>query len=290
MLVTAAEELYALPPADFTSARNQRAKDAKAAGDKELAQQIGRLPKPSVAAWVVNLLARKRPSIVEGVIGLGDSLREAQEDLDRQKLTALNRQRQELLRAVAGEGAALAEDAGHRLPAAALADVEQTLQAAMADPRAAAAVRSGRLIRALSSTGVEPVELSDAVGGPAVTGDAAPRPAKEQAAAPAISLEARRKLKEARREADETQKRADQAKRDLASAEGKVRELVPQRERLDDALAELERRIAETEQRLADLDRETAQAERERADAALAATAAERAARDARRKLERLSR
>lgn len=289
MLVTIAEELYALPPADFTSARNQRAKDAKASGDPELAREIGRLPKPSVAAWAVNLLVRERPDIVAGVIDLGNALRDAQEDLDRQKLTALNRQRQDLLRAVAAEGAALAEDAGHRLPAAASADVEQTLQAAMADPSAAVAVRSGRLVRALSSTGVEAVDLTDALGGPAVSAGPAPR-APQRQTAPTVNLEDRRRLKEAKREAEETEKQAERARRNLASAEGRLKEIVPQRDRLDSAVAELERRLAETEKQLAEVEREAAQAERDRADALLTATEAERAARDARRKLERLTR
>src|SRR6478735_10130604 len=49
-----AVELYALPPDDFTSARNARA----AAADRSLAARVKTLRKPTAAAWAVDLLAR----------------------------------------------------------------------------------------------------------------------------------------------------------------------------------------------------------------------------------------
>lgn len=59
-LAAAASELYGLPPGDFTAARNERAKAARAEGNALLAKQVGRLPKPSTAAWAINMLARRR--------------------------------------------------------------------------------------------------------------------------------------------------------------------------------------------------------------------------------------
>ena len=59
-LLGIAEELYALLPADFTGTRNQWAKQTKADGDRELAARVTALRRPSVAAWVVNLLMRHR--------------------------------------------------------------------------------------------------------------------------------------------------------------------------------------------------------------------------------------
>ena len=77
-----AVELYALPPAQFTAARNARA----GASDRSLGALIKRLPKPGVAAWAVSLLAR------EGQLGdaleLAAALREAQDDLDAAELSA----------------------------------------------------------------------------------------------------------------------------------------------------------------------------------------------------------
>ncbi len=81
-----AAELYALPPAEFTAARNREAGMA----DRSIAAQVKALRKPTVAAWAVNLLAR------EGQLGealeLSAALREAQEDLDAAELARLNQE------------------------------------------------------------------------------------------------------------------------------------------------------------------------------------------------------
>lgn len=316
MLARVTEELYGLTPGEFTARRNQQAKDAKAHGDKDLAAEIMKLSKPSVAAWVVNLLARHRPDIIDSVVQLGDALREAQEDFDRERLQDLSRQRQELLRSVAAAGADLAENAGHRVPAAASAEVEQTLHAAMADPNAAAAVQSGRLTRALASTGVEPVDVTDAVAGAPV--DVAPRqPARRKAGStaaappsgpsssratsdrraapgqavtePAPNRAFQRRVDEARERLKAAEQQLNEARTDRASADQRVTSLVPRREELAAALADLESQIVKIDRELADVDRAAAAAERERDEADRALAAAERATREAQQRLERLS-
>ncbi|HYI33677.1 MAG TPA: hypothetical protein VEX88_09470 [Glaciibacter sp.] len=308
-----ADELYALAPGDFTAARNQRAKAAKAAGDKELAESIGRFPKPSVAAWVVNLLARQRPDVVAEVIELGDALRDAQVDSDRDRLKDLSRQRQDLLRAVAATGVRLAGESGLTVPLAAASEVEQTLQAAMADPDAANAVRTGRLTRTLASTGVEPVDLRDAVAGPfdessavarspvtqraatrkAATEKAAPRqPARDKAAPqrrPPMDKAFQRRLDEARERAEEAGQEVERARADLQSAEARARSLEPRREHLKSELADLRNRVGEVEREIAAVERELADAERDRAAADRGVATIERAAREARQRVERLS-
>lgn len=326
MLASVTEELYGLTPGEFTARRNQHAKDAKVRGDKDLAAEITKLPKPSVAAWVVNLIARHRPDIIDGVVQLGDALREAQEDFDRERLKDLSRQRQELLRSVAAAGANLAENAGHRVPAAASAEVEQTLQAAMADPNAAAAVQSGRLTRTLASTGVEPVDVTDAVaGGPVDVPDAPRQPATKKAggtkAAPAPQSEPspkrhpdpgrptsdrraapdeavaelapnrafQRRVDEARDRLEAAEQQLKEARTERASADERVRSLAPRREELAAALADLESQIVKVERELAEVDRAAAAAERERDEADRSLAAAERATREAQQRLERLS-
>lgn len=73
-----AEELYGLPPEEFTEVRNARAKEIGATGNRELAAEVRRLPKPTVAAWLANALVRTRATMVEELIALGSELREAQ--------------------------------------------------------------------------------------------------------------------------------------------------------------------------------------------------------------------
>src|SRR5215218_2396392 len=177
-----ADELYGLTPADFTARRNARAKEVRAEGNRDLAAVVGKLPKPSVAAWAANLLVRERADQIGDVLSLGAMLREAQEDLDPDALRTLTRQRRQLVAALGREAAGMASGRGQQLSSAAVEELEQTLQAAMTDPAAAEALRTGRLVRSLTGTGVEAVDLTDAVaapdGGPATSAapPAAPEP------------------------------------------------------------------------------------------------------------------
>ena len=63
------EELYALDPGDFVTARNELVKRLKKAGDKQLAAEVGKLRRPSPAAWAVNQLARRHRSDLEELVG-----------------------------------------------------------------------------------------------------------------------------------------------------------------------------------------------------------------------------
>ena len=95
-----ADELYAVPPEEFIALRTARADEAKAEGDRPLAKAIGSLPKPSTAAWVCNLLVRAHREEIEGLVELGDLLRDAQHNLAGDQLRALNTQRGQLLNAL----------------------------------------------------------------------------------------------------------------------------------------------------------------------------------------------
>ncbi len=54
----AVDHLFALPLEEFVAARNIAAKQATAAGDSVGAARLRGLAKPTVAAWVVNQVAR----------------------------------------------------------------------------------------------------------------------------------------------------------------------------------------------------------------------------------------
>jgi hypothetical protein len=95
-------------------------------------------------------------------------MRGAQEDLDAAALRTLAQERRQLLNTVMDSARSVAELQGRRLSAAVAAEVEQTLRAATVDEGAAAAVRSGRLLRVLSADGVDRVDLGDAVAIPSV--------------------------------------------------------------------------------------------------------------------------
>src|SRR5436309_30272 len=68
-----ADELYALPPEDFIAARDEAAKSAD--GDDRKA--VKALRRPTVSAYVVNALVRRRRDEVDALVALGDEMRDA---------------------------------------------------------------------------------------------------------------------------------------------------------------------------------------------------------------------
>ena len=155
-----ADELYRLAPEDFTAARDAAAKERRRAGDRTGAAALSALRRPSVAAWLVNRMAQDSPDLLASLLDLGPALAEAQGGGDATALRALGAQRRELVDAVTRTAVAAS---GRTVTAAVREEVAGTLDAALADPRSAAAVRSGRLVRALSYAGLGTVDLSGAV-------------------------------------------------------------------------------------------------------------------------------
>ena len=74
-LLGVADELYGLAAREFTPARDARAKELKGT---DLGHAVKALKKPSLAAWVVNLLVRRDTEQVDQVLAVGEALREAQ--------------------------------------------------------------------------------------------------------------------------------------------------------------------------------------------------------------------
>jgi len=227
-LAQVADELYGLPPSAFREARDERAGQARAAGDRDLADAIRKLRRPTVSAWLVNRLAREAPGQVDELLELGESLREAQQALAGDRLRELSTQRRRLVTGLVQEARRLAEQAGQPFSASAEREVQDTLEAALADPAVADAVRSGRLTTALSYAGLGAVDVDGAV---AVWPEPAEQPRR---AAPAgdREREARRPAASKRRPRDagtapgdrEEAKAAERARREAEAAERAQRE------------------------------------------------------------------
>ncbi|WP_242090596.1 hypothetical protein [Curtobacterium sp. DN_7.5] len=158
-----AGELLLAAPGDFVRARTERQRAVRK-DDRALATRIGSLRKPAPAAWVVDLLARD--GALDEAIDLGPALRQAQTDADPDEIATLRKQRARLVRGLTDRGAELAVDAGHGVTRAVLDQVGATIEAAMMDPHAAAAVRSGLLVRPLESVGFDGVDLDGALADP----------------------------------------------------------------------------------------------------------------------------
>jgi len=148
------DELYTAPPERFVAARDEAVTAARRAGDRRTAEAIGKLRKPTVAAWLVNLLARRRPELVDELLALGDALRTAQHELRGEQMRELSGQRRAAIGGLLGQARQLARESGRAgREALPLDEVEATLTAALAEPEVAEAVRSGLLTRATGYAG-----------------------------------------------------------------------------------------------------------------------------------------
>jgi predicted ribosome quality control (RQC) complex YloA/Tae2 family protein len=132
-LDTALDELYALPLDEFTSARNALATRLKKEGDKKGAEQVKKLGKPTVSAWVVNQLHRERSAELEALIEAGDAMRSAQRSALRgeggDELREASRAQREALSKLMRSSAQILEAAGHAASDATLDRVGVSLQA-----------------------------------------------------------------------------------------------------------------------------------------------------------------
>ena len=158
---SARAELYGLPQAEFTAARSALARSLRDAGAREAAAEVARLPKPTVAAWAVNELARHQPEAVAELIEAGKALRGAQAQLlagkaDRTKLDEAVVRERSLTRQLAGTARGLLADAGRKPTEATLDRVRSTLHAvALDDELAERLTEQGGLEREQEALGID---------------------------------------------------------------------------------------------------------------------------------------
>ncbi|QKZ16135.1 hypothetical protein [Streptomyces chartreusis] len=217
-LETVADELYRLRPEQFTATRAARMAEARTAGDRALADSIGKLRRPSLSAWAGNLLVHESPGEVEPLLRLGEGLRQAHRDLDGAQLRELSRQQRVLITALSRQAGQLAAQAGHPITEAARHEVENTLRAVLADPDAAREWASGRLVKPLAAGTGFPAMGEGAAPAP-------PRPAARTAGAAKTSKAAKAtgpgkaEAAERRRRLTRARKEADRAARELRTRE-----------------------------------------------------------------------
>jgi hypothetical protein len=283
-----AEELFGLLPSEFAVTRDARANQARQAGDRELATAVKQLRRPTTSAWLVNLVSRERSEQVGEVVTLGASMREAQERLDGDGIRRLSQQRAQLMASLRREVRQLADGLGVKIGDAVEREFGETFDAALADPDAGEAVRSGRLTVALSYSGFGSVELSGVVPRSARSrAPALPVPAPSQAHASATGR-AGAKAKHAENAGDAEEKRrrgeALAAARDAAALarhtadeqDRRTREALGESEHRDRDVAALEEQLtraraehSEALERLREAERAGDSARRASADADL---------------------
>jgi hypothetical protein len=220
-------QLYGGSRDDFLPTRTELSREAKAAGDRELAKRITGLRKPTVAAWLVNQVVRRHPADAEALADVAERLGAAHRQGTGDELRAAGQDRRELLQRLDDRIRSLAKQEGVNVSADAAGQVDTTFQAALVDPDALREVLSGRLSAAVEfdpndvdqwTTATRPkLELVRSPSKPPEPSEPSPEPDPEE-------VEAEQRVEEA----EEARQRAE---RELASAQRKA-------ERTDDALAE----------------------------------------------------
>jgi len=245
----AARELYALPPEEFTAARDRLAGELKESGKADEAAAIKKLRKPSVVAWAVNAAARARPEEVEALREAGQALRRAQRKAlsggGGDDLRRATDERRALIHTLAEAGVAAigARGATHRDAIAA------TLDAASIDDELGARLQAGVLEReARPTAGFGAIEGFEVLqGGGGVDGDdepAAEDPAEVRRERAREARAAEQRAANAERAADKAHRRAEDLKEKATVAVTAAREAESEAKRLADE-AKTERKRAD---------------------------------------------
>ena len=258
-----ADELYGLAPEDFTGARNERVKQARADKDRPLAERIAALRKPTMAAWATNALVRAHREEVELLLELGRELRDVMADIEGDELRELTRQRYQLVSALVQQARSLAQARGRRITDEVAQAVRTTLEATLSDQDSADAVAGGRLTDALQVSGFSTPSPGDATR-------TRPRPSRQQpdssTGADVADLEEERKRRaraEAEREVAAAEKATQRA--GIAAERSKQRVETAERER-EEASATVDRLAAQLEEARAELAKHAEKAQEARSD------------------------
>ena len=233
------DRLYAFPRERFVPERDALARRLRTEGERAAADAVKRLEKPSVAAALVNRLARERPEELQAFLRARDELRRAHtgDEGDFRQAADAERAARDRLLAAAPQ---LVEGGGRPASDAVLRRVAATLEAAAANGENRTLLERGRLSHELEPRGFE------LLAGLAFAAPPRRARAATRARPPTEGESRRRRIAEAQEEVARARERAREVEEQAVAAE---REATRLRYEADRAAVELER----AEQQLASL-------------------------------------
>ncbi len=243
------DELYQLPLAEFTPARNALATRLRKSGKTADADEVRSLVKPSIPAWAVNQIYWKHRPAFDRLLTSGDRLRKAQSSTlagkagdVRGALDGVREALSELSRLAANE----LEAVGHNASAGAMRAVTATLEALSAYGTAATAPHVGRLVDEVDPPGFETLAALVPSSGGAASGDTPSRILQFQPPAPPPKRKTGED-KEERRE-EERRAKAAAAKAAVQEADKNLREARNAAQEAQSALKKAAANAKDTEQ------------------------------------------
>ena len=149
------DELFKLPLAEFTGARNALAARLKQSGRANDANLVKTLLKPSVSAWTVNQLYWNHREAFDNLLNAGDRFRRAQSSGKVTDMRGSLDARREALLDLSNLATTLLQDAGHNPGPDTIRRITTTLEAISAHASPSDSLNLGRLSQDVDPPGFE---------------------------------------------------------------------------------------------------------------------------------------
>ena len=227
------DDLFRLPLAEFTSARNALAAQLKKAGRTDEADRVKSLAKPPVTAWAVNQLYWKNPKAIDQLIAVTERVRKAQTGrVNNADVRELLNEKKRMMAELMNRASSILTAAGHAPSPNTVRRVSATLEALAVWGRTEGVPQAGRLTADLDPPGFD--ALAAVMGGARIETAKllAFRPSKaveDPKVARAHAREAvkasEKRLRDAQREAERAQTALTKADAHAAAVEKQKREI-----------------------------------------------------------------
>jgi len=232
----AADHLYGSDPDAFVAERTRLARELRDAGDRDAAERVAKLKKPTVAAWALNQLARRQRRDVDLLLDAGHRLRQAQEGVvggaDRTTFEQAQKTERDALRRLTQQASQLLGGASSQV----LAQISGTLRAAAVSEEGRELLARGRFTTPLESEGF------DVFG--ALPTSRPPHPKKQ-----ASMQKANDELRKARERLRELEQKAKAAEREAERSKGEWKKSERSAESARAAVAAAQRELTQAQRR-----------------------------------------
>jgi hypothetical protein len=259
-MTSSRRDLFAVAPDEFVAARDQLARELRAAGDKDEATAVKRLRRPSVPVWALNQVVAVDPQAIQELLAASEDARTAQNDVlegaDADVLRVALARRRNAIGAVARSARRIVDESG-RSGDAQVRDIENALHTIVASEHLAADLGRGEL------AGLDAGESADAdlfadLASSIPTRATRQRTPRRAASTPTrVRTQPSRQLVNAREKLERHRSEAAEAAERMRAADRAVKDAEAAAKRLDHELA------------IARRARDAAQQTAERADAAV---------------------
>ena len=219
------DALYREPPDGFVSGRNALAKELRESGDREAAEEVKALRRPSVAAWLLNRVSLERPKDIARFADATERLQSAQSEAlaggSANKLREAAADEREQIERLVEAARELASGTDAKVNERHYEQLADTLRAGATDPELLDRMKSGRVakeqtaatIGSIPGTAVKPRKPSK---------ESVKDREREKAERTVRTLRA--ELSSAERRRAESEERVERAEQELGRAKAELRE------------------------------------------------------------------